>query len=184
MSVGYVPGNPSGPGPQNPPQDPYRGMLAQGQGPDQSGYMRALGAPLSQGNPSFGATGMPSNGQGPPPNFQQRLGRALTQMGQGGPQQGQGAPGQPGQQNPFMAALARLQAQRQQQGQPGGNPLAHMLQPGGGAQWGPNPMPQGMRGPAQMPPPQPQQPVQWGQMPPGGGRMTYPMDPSRGGNGP
>jgi hypothetical protein len=130
----------------------YDQMFQGAQQPNQQSYLSALGMAqqkpqtptgmpqlpsLSQGRPAYGPTGgMPSNGQGP------------RQM----PQQAQGQP------NPFLQAIARWQAGRQMQPQGQG--------PFPGVQWGPQPVPQGMRAPASMPPPAGMpwagQNVQWG----------------------
>jgi hypothetical protein len=136
--------------------NPYDQMFQGAQQPNQQNYLSALGMGqkpqtptgmpqlpnLSQGRPSYGPQGMPSNGQGP---------RPMPQM----PQQAQGSP----QGNPFLQAIARWHA-GQQQGQPGGG------MPFPGVQFGPQPVPQGMRAPASMPPagapPWAGQNVQWG----------------------
>lgn len=142
------------------------------QGGDQSQYLAAMGLP--QRAPGAGLNGQPNA-----PGQQQSMGLPRLPQGQPGPQ-GMPANGQGPQGNPFLQAIARLHAQRQgmpgqgMPGQPPGTPPGGQMQGRGpgqqgpfpGVQWGPQPLPQGMRGPGTMPPPAPPpwagQNVQWG----------------------
>lgn len=155
------------------------------QGGDQSNYLASMGM---QRAPGVAQNGLPANAPGAQ-NSQglPRLSQGQAGMGpQGMPSNGQGQ--QPGG-NPFLAAIARWHAmQQQRQQQPGMPPGSHLTMPadpsapgrltrpadpsapgaGGafpGVQWGPQPVPQGMRAPGSMPPPGQvpgMQGVQWG----------------------
>jgi len=149
MSAGYPPGPPQQP--QN--TGPYASMLSQlPQQGGQQNYLQALGQGPQAAPPQMGqGQGM---GQRPPMGQMPPMSQGRPSYGPSGgmPSNGQG----PGQANPFLQAIARWHAQQGGQGQPGGQ------QP----QWGPNPIPQGMRGPGTMPgaapPPWAGQNVQWG----------------------